>query len=172
MSGAKKDSKQNTNGAQQLLADLEKAQKEIADLTETSKRALADLQNYRKRIEQEKQEFAKFANVSLILEILPVVDNFERAMKHTPEALQNSEWLKGMEQVAQQLRGVLNKFGCVPIEDPTGKEMDPQKHEPLLTAPGKEHIVLEVLETGYQIGDKVIRPTKVKVGNGTDDGTS
>jgi len=156
------------SASSELEADLQRAQKDLADLTETSKRAMADLQNYRKRVEIEKQEFSKFANLSLILELLPVLDNFERASKHIPQELLKAEWIIGLLQVEQQIRGILNKFGCLPIENPVGKTLNPEQHEPLMTGPGEKDIVVEVFETGYKLGDKVIRPSKVKVGDGSE----
>lgn len=158
--------KAEENGLTDITTDLKRAQQEIAALTETSKRALADLQNYRKRVEGEKEEFSKFANLALILDLLPIVDNFARAFAHASEEMKSTEWYKGMKQIEQQLLGVLNKFGCVPIEDPTGKNLDPRQHQAIMTGAGKKDTVLEVFERGYRLGEKIIRPAKVKVGDG------
>lgn len=147
-----------------LRQDLEKAQQKIQELTEMSKRALADLANYKKRVEEERTSFAQFANLTLVLEILPVLDNFHRALQNLPEQLKESEWIKGILNIEKQLSDIIKKQGITEMPSPVGQLFDPYKHEAILEASGEKSVVLEELGKGYMLEDKVIRPAKVKVG--------
>lgn len=149
-----------------LQQELEQARQKIQELTEASKRALADLANYKKRVEEERASFIQFANLNFILEILPVLDNLDRALAHAPTELKDSEWIKGLSQIQQQLITVLKKHGITEMPSPIGQSIDPHRHEAVLQAPGAKDIILEVLDKGYMLGDKIIRPAKVKVGDG------
>lgn len=149
-----------------LLEDLEKANKQIQDLTETAKRAMADLQNYRKKTDEEKAQFVAFANVSLIFELLPILDSFGRAFANVPEEIKKTEWFKGTLQIEQQLVGLMKRQGVTEMESTVGKKVDMKFHEPITVGPGEKDVVTEEFEKGYMLGDKVIRPAKVRVGNG------
>lgn len=148
----------------QLQGDLEAANKQIQELTETAKRALADLQNYRRRVEEERTQFVQFANVALILELLPILDNFQRAFAQVPEEISKSDWFKGALAIEQQLVAVVKKQGVTEMQSQVGKKLDPKSHEAIATGPGGKDTVIEEFEKGYMLGDKVIRPAKVKVG--------
>lgn len=155
------------DGGAAAQSDLEVANKQIMDLTETAKRALADLQNYRKRVEEERVSFVQFANVGLILELLPVLDNFDRAFAAVPEEVSKTEWFKGALQIEKQLMSIVKKQGVTEMPSSLGQPLDAKKHEPLTTGPGAKDTIIEEFEKGYMLGDKVIRPAKVKVGDGT-----
>jgi molecular chaperone GrpE len=150
----------------QPKSELEEAQEKIADLTEVGQRALADLANFKRRVEQERSQFVKAANTGLILELLPILDNFQRAMDHVPEELQGNEWTKGIEQIEKQFVGAFERLGVQELEVKAGDELDVEKHEALMQEDGEKDTVLGVLEKGYILGDRVLRPAKVKVGNG------
>lgn len=154
------------NFPEKLQADLAAANEQIKELTLTAKRALADLQNYRKKVEEEKAGFAQFANLNLLMELIPILDNFNRAFSAVPAEIQNSNWFKGALQIEQQLAGVMRKQGVCELPSSVGKKVDPNLHEPVMTGPGEKDIVIEEFEKGYKIGDRVIRPAKVKVGDG------
>ncbi len=151
---------------EKLRQDLEQAQQKIQELTEMGKRALADLANYKKRVEEERAGFSKFAALSVILEILPVLDNFHLALAHMPPELQESEWVKGILGIEKQLSETIKKQGIEEMPSAVGQHFDPHKHEAVLQGPGEKDTVIEELNKGYMLGDKVIRPAKVKVGNG------
>lgn len=155
-----------TSDAAPLEADLAAANKQIQELTETAKRALADLQNYRKRITEERAQFVSFANVGLILELLPILDNFQRAFLHVPEEVEKTEWFKGALQIEQQLVALIRKQGVVEMSPSLGQKLDPKIHEAVATGLGEKDVIIEEFEKGYMLGDKVIRPAKVKVGDG------
>lgn len=151
------DQNQQNSGSQDL---------QIAELTETAKRALADLQNYRRRVEEERAVFVAFANVGLILELLPILDNFNRAFAQVPEEISKTEWFKGALQIEQQLASVIRKQGVMEMPPQIGKKLDPKIHEAVATGPGEKDVIIEEFEKGYLLGEKVIRPAKVKVGDG------
>lgn len=151
---------------EKLQADLTQAQERINELTETSKRAYADLSNYRRLVDQERAQYTAFANVSFIKEILPIADNFSRAFNHVPPEVAGTEWFKGMQQIANQMSAFLKKQGVEEIPTIIGMAVDPNIHEPLMTGPGKKDSVIEEFEKGYTLGGQVLRPAKVKVGSG------
>ncbi|MEK9132406.1 MAG: nucleotide exchange factor GrpE [Patescibacteria group bacterium] len=150
-----------------LEADLTEANKKVEEMTEAAKHALADLQNFRKKTEEEKNSFVAFANTSLILELLPVLDNFARAFAAVPEEILETDWFKGALQIEQQLMGIMRKQGVVEMESQVGKKADVRLHDALAAGSGEKEVVIEEFEKGYMLGDKVLRPAKVKVGDGT-----
>ena len=147
--------------------DLEEAKKEIDKLTDIAKRALADLENYRRRVDQERAQFIQFSNATLILAILPVLDNFHRAADHLPEDLKKNDWVNGIMQIEKQFDDVLKKIGLTEIDCVIGSHLDTMLYEAVLTAPGAQDSILQELEKGYMLGEKVLRPAKVKVGDGS-----
>ncbi len=145
-----------------LKGDADKA----AEFADKVLRLQADFENTRKRIEREKQDFIKFANEGIILELLNVLDDLERtvslaeAQKQDPQA-----FLKGIEMILVHLYEMLKEYGVKPIEA-EGKLFDPHYHEALMQAENKdlpEHTVVEELQKGYLLNERVIRTAKVKV---------
>ena len=146
-----------------LQTELEQTQVKLNEMANIAKRARADLQNYKRYTEEEKASFVTFANAELIGAILPALDNFDRAMKHDPK---DADWAKGVEQTYKQMLDTLEKRGLTPIQA-AGQKFDPKIHEALLTAPGEKDMVLEELEKGWMLGERVIKASRVKVGDGT-----
>jgi molecular chaperone GrpE len=128
-------------------------------------RAQADLINYKRRGEQEREESIKYANVNLILRILPVLDDFERAVISLPRELAGDAWVDGVKHIARKLRATLETAGVSAI-DAVGEPFDPRVHEAVSEAKGPEGIVLQEAEKGYRFLDRVVRPSKVIVGAG------
>ncbi len=128
----------------------------------------ADFVNARKRDEERAQEVLKFAKADLITQILPVLDTFDLAMrnKESWEALPK-DWRMGMESIQNQLLGVLTQNGVTKIEG-VGEAFDPNVHEAIDSVPvdaqEKDHTVVEVLQPGFSLHSKVLRPAKVRVG--------
>lgn len=148
-----------------LKEELTLAQEDVKDLTDKYLRSLADLDNQRKRTIKEKEETLKYANERLILEILPVLDNFERAIEAGEDSDNTKKLLDGVKLIFRQLSDVLQKEG-VRSFDSVGEKFDPYKHEAFLAIESKEHepsTILEEIEKGYILKDKVIRPAKVTV---------
>jgi molecular chaperone GrpE len=129
-------------------------------------RLQADFENTRKRIEREKQDFFKFANEGIVVELLNILDDLERTVEMAQSKHQDlSSFLKGVEMILAHLYEMLKEYGVKPIEA-EGKIFDPHYHEALMQVENKdlpEHTVVEELQKGYLLNDKVIRTTKVKV---------
>lgn len=133
----------------------------IAELTDTLQRTQAEFENYKKRVDKEKQEFVKYSKAELIQKLLPIIDTFEIALKSTDD---KEKFVKGMEIVYAQLISSLHAEGLKPIEA-LGKKFDPYLHEVMLKEKSEkdEGTVLEELQKGYMLNDKVLRHSKVKV---------
>ena len=146
---------------------IEKLKKEIAELEEQSLRDKAELVNYRKRKDEEVVRMLKYANEDLVKELLPTIDNLERALKLEEDAENDdvSKFLSGVKLIYCSTIATLEKYGVKAI-DGTNKLFDPTYHQAVMTdhvegvEPG---MVLEVLQKGYLLKDKVIRPAMVKV---------
>lgn len=136
-------------------------------LKDMAARAQADLQNAKERLHREAQDLRKFAIQSMLEKLLPVVDNFQRAFTHLPEELRDHDWVKGVQAVEQDFVRILAESGLAKI-DAVGQAIDPVKHEVLQAGPGEKDTVIEVFEEGYVLNDKVLRPAKVKAGDGSD----
>jgi molecular chaperone GrpE len=149
---------------QALTEAKEKAEANLAGW----QRAQADFINYKKRNEQEKQELSKFANSVLILNLLPVLDDFERAFSSIPPKVGKMSWLDGIRLIERKLWAVLEAQGVSPIKA-LGETFDPQFHEAVRQDKGKEGVVIEEVQKGYMIDNRVIRPAMVVVGNGEED---
>lgn len=137
----------------------------IKHLEEKVKLSQAELINYRKRKDEETSNMLKYANMDLILEILPVLDNFERALKMKSESPEFDKYTEGYKLLYSHLVDTLKKFGVEEIPA-LGLEFDPNVHEAMMIAADTEKendIVLEVLNKGYTLKGRVIRPAKVKV---------
>lgn len=126
----------------------------------------ADLENTRKRIEREKQEFIKFANEGMVLDLLNVLDDLERSVNLAETSKEDfPAFLKGVEMILAHLYEMLKEYGVKPIEA-EGKIFDPHYHEALMQAENKdlaEHTIVEILQKGYLIHERVLRTAKVKV---------
>jgi len=129
-------------------------------------RLQADFENTRKRLERDKQDFVKFANEGIILELLNILDDLERTVSLSQSQHQDlSAFLKGVEMILAHLYEMLKEYGVKPIEA-EGKIFDPHYHEALMQIEDKnmpEHTVLEEMQKGYLLNDRVIRTAKVRV---------
>lgn len=161
-----------------LSADLSAAgealaakDEELQQVREALARARADFSNFRRRTQQEQEEQAKFATALLVAEFLPILDNFERALETIPGELRFFSWLQGVDLVHQMARNVLEKRGLEPI-DTHEKPFDPNYHEVVMREgedDGSDVVVLEELQKGYVMHDRVLRPSLVKVGPPQED---
>ncbi len=131
-------------------------------------RAQADFINYKRRSEQEKEEISQFANAILMLNLLPVLDDLERAFTSIPPHLTRLSWVDGIRLIERKLQASLEAQGLSPIKA-KGEPFDPKLHEAAMYSKGKEGIVIEELQKGYKLHDRVIRPTMVVVGNGEEE---
>lgn len=127
------------------------------------KRAQADYQNLKKQSELEKLEMRKYAAANVIEEMIPVFDNFALAIKHCPEELSGNSWVQGILYIEQQWSQILSEQGVEVLTPKVGEDFDPKTQEALETAENGEGKVAEVVQNGYQLHDRVIRPARVKV---------
>jgi len=129
-------------------------------------RIQADFENTRKRMERDRQDFIKFANEGIIVELLNILDDLERTVELAQAHTQGlSNFLKGVEMILAHLYDLLKKHGVRPMEA-EGKIFDPNYHEALIQEENKdlpEHTIIEELQKGYLLNDRVIRTSKVKV---------
>lgn len=142
-------------------ADLEQ---QIAELTEALQRERADATNLRRRHEEQVAGLKNVIKASVIRELLPIVDNFERALKHVPDGLDDSEYIKGVQGIVKQFEKTLAEIGVTKIKT-VGEQFDPRFHEAVSMEDGEgaQEIVSEELQSGYQLGDEVIRHAMVRV---------
>lgn len=128
-------------------------------------RVQADFDNFRRRARTEKEDFAKYASLKLIEQLLPVVDNFDRALSSSKETKDFDSLVKGLEMTFRQIDQVLAQEGLKPIES-VGQPFNPEIHQAVMQVESDEHeegIVVEELQKGYMLKEKVIRPAMVKV---------
>lgn len=137
------------------------AEGRINDLTETLQRLQAEFENYKKRVEKEKQDCMAYAKAGVIIKLLPVLDSIELAIKNTGN---REDFTKGVEMIFAQIRSALKTEGLRPIEC-VNEKFDPYRHEVLLKQESEkeEDTVLEELQKGYMLGCMCLRPSKVKV---------
>ena len=128
-------------------------------------RAQADFLNYKRRAEQEKEEIGEWANSMLVLNLLPVLDDLERALASVPDELAEVSWVDGIRLIERKFRSALEAQGLSPVPA-LGEPFDPNLHEAVMQAKGKEGLVVGELQKGYKWHNRVIRPAKVAVGNG------
>ncbi len=141
--------------------ELENLNNKIKELTDSLQRLQAEFENYRKRVEKEKQDFIKYSSQGLILKLLPIVDSFEIALKNHED---KDKFLEGMNLIFSQFYSILEKEGLKQI-NPLGEKFDPDKHEVLMCdkSDNLNNTITEVLQKGYIVNDKVIRHAKVKI---------
>ncbi len=130
-------------------------------------RSQADFANYKRRVEGELREIGCTSNANLVVNLLPVLDDLERALSSVPEDLAEVSWVDGIALIERKLRGTLESMGLSTIEA-VGEPFDPNVHEAVMQAKGEEGIVVQELEKGYKFHDRIIRPTKVVVGSGEE----
>jgi len=155
--GADDGGKKQEDGASETAGS-----KEDEELNAKYLRLAADFQNYKRRVEKERSDIYAYANEKLVVELLDVIDNFERALEHSGE---NESFAEGMNMIFKQFKGVLEKSGVEEIIA-TGEPFDPNYHHAVLTGSSAEHEsgnVIQVLQKGYLLNKKVIRPSMVKV---------
>ncbi|MGE3340387.1 MAG: nucleotide exchange factor GrpE [Candidatus Altimarinota bacterium] len=151
--------------------EFEKLQEEIEALKQANEeaqtkalRALADLQNARRRMEEEKASFAAFAGQSLVLKVLEIYENYHRLLEHKPEGIAEGEWLKGLELIDQQFQSFLEQQGVKKLEVKSGEMINPEHHEAVMSGEGADGQILEVFSPGYEMKGRIIKTAKVKVG--------
>ena len=151
-----------------LTVDAEREQwaAEKAELHDRLLRTQAEFQNFRRRVDKERSEFLSYASTEAVRALLPVLDDFERALKmETPGPETSAEYVKGIELIYQRLYEALKKLGLEPIVS-TGQPFDPNIHhavEMMETEEAADHMVLDEFQRGYNFKGRLLRPAMVKV---------
>ncbi len=148
-----------------LEHDLDSLKCKLQEVEDRVLRSQAELENYRKRVRRERDEERQYAGLPLLRDLLPVVDNIERAIAAAEQADQASGLLEGFRMVASLLSSILAQHHCQPI-DAAGASFDPHLHEAISQQPSQEHpdgTVLHVTQIGYTLHDRVVRPSQVVV---------
>lgn len=142
----------------------EELAQENADLTEALQRERADVMNIRRRHDEQMAQLRSSVKAGVVGELLPAIDNLERALKHAPKDIEGHEYVKGVSGVVKQFEKTLADLGVSKIKT-VGEAFDPNIHEAVsMEDDGGEHeVVAEELQSGYVLGDEVIRPAMVKV---------
>jgi molecular chaperone GrpE len=146
---------------------METIQAELEETKDKYLRLYAEFENYRKKVQKDKEELIRYSNESLIYELLPVIDNLEMALKHTDE---KESLIKGVENTLREMLRTLQKFGLSPI-DAIGKPFDPNYHHAMSQIERDDvdnNTVVEELRRGYLYNEKVIRPSLVTVSKKTE----
>lgn len=154
-------------GKEDLNKALEEEKTRVEKYLGNWQRAEADFDNYRKRVEQEKGDIVRFSNTSLILNLLPVLDDMERAFKSLPDKLGHMTWTDGIRLIQRKLQATLEAQGVSEIKA-VGESFDPAVHEAVAQGAGEEGKIVEELQKGYKLHGRVIRPAYVVVGKGTE----
>ncbi len=145
---------------------LESALKDAAENRDRWMRAVADLENYKKRSLQERSKLLKYKNEELLRDLVAIVDNLERALGHSSEAGRNDPLVEGVAMTANMFRGILQKHGVTEIKA-LGETFDPHLHEAIARIPcpknGRPNQVVQEVEKGYMYQDRLLRPSKVVV---------
>ncbi len=136
-------------------------------------RAVADFDNYRKRVVREKEELARFTSERVVAALLPALDNLERAIEAAQaHGAENSSLLEGITQVYNQFRRTLMEFGLQEVIAGAGQPFDPNLHEAVSQVDSAAHAeghVIEQLQRGYKLADRLLRPARVVVSKGSPD---
>lgn len=139
-------------------------EQKIAELTEALQRERADVINVRRRHDEQTANLKTIVRAGVVRDLLPVIDNFERALKHVPEDLKTNEYIKGVQGVVKQFEKTLEDIGVHRIKT-VGEVFDPVLHEAVSMedGDGSTEVVSEELQAGYKIADEIIRHAMVRV---------
>jgi molecular chaperone GrpE len=146
-----------------VAAERDQLKTEIADLQDRLLRRQAEFENYRRRVDRDRSDFLQYAGTEVVREILPVLDDFERALKTESS---DAGYRKGVELIYQRLIETLKRIGLEPIESTIGNEFDPNLHQAVVryeTEEAPDNSILEEFQRGYNFKGKLLRPAMVRV---------
>jgi molecular chaperone GrpE len=158
-----------TADGEALLAKYRELEDELSESQERVLRAVADAENFKKRLQREKEEQTRYANESFMRELLPVVDNLERALEHSEAGADQGGLVEGLNMTLKGFLDTLTRFGCSPVEA-AGKPFDPNFHEAVSQEESADHepnTVLRELQKGYVLKERLLRPAMVLVSKRT-----
>jgi len=151
-----------------LQEQVEALRSEATENLDKYRRAMAEFSNYRKRQERDREQQTVRLKMDVLRQLLPLLDDFGRAMEIMPEELSGGSWAQGIELIERKLRNILDSAGVEPIEA-LGKPFDPTYHAALMQMESDEYpagTVMFVLEKGYLLQGQVLRPARVQVSSG------
>ena len=144
----------------------EDLEQQLGELTLDLQRTRADFENYRKRVEAEKQSAYEMGQAKSVMKLLPVIDTIERATANVPEELADNAWVKGVTSLTKQLDKQLKEIGLEKIDSKPGVSFNPELHQAIQfdeEAEGEKEVIAEELRAGYTLNGSVIRDAMVKV---------
>jgi molecular chaperone GrpE len=147
-----------------LEAQLEEERSKAQSYMANWQRAAADYQNFKRRVEQEREELGRLASAALIINMLPLVDDIERALQNVDTRLAGLTWVDGIRLIHRKFQALLEMNGVEEIEA-DGASFDPTVHEAVMFGEGEDGKVTSVVQKGYKLGGRVLRPAMVVVGN-------
>lgn len=156
--------KKPTNKVKMPKVDQAGLLEQVNDLTVALQRERADSMNLRRRHDEQVAGLKNSVKADVVKDLLPIIDNFERALKHAPEDLESNDYIKGVQNIVKQFEKTLSGIGVTRI-DTVGASFNPHEHEAVSMEEGDglEEIVCEELQSGYKVGDEVIRHAMVRV---------
>jgi len=160
-----KSMKTKEDESKKSLKQLDKLEQEAAENLAGWQRAKADYENLKKQSESERQEFVKYANGNLIMELLPIYDNFKLAFGSVPEENHNNPWMIGLQHIMKQMKDFLEANGVEEIKT-DGEKFDPELHEAVESIADLEKEdgqIVRTIKSGYRLRDKIIQAAKVVV---------
>ncbi|MDP2719935.1 MAG: nucleotide exchange factor GrpE [Dehalococcoidia bacterium] len=161
------DETEELSGGEGLQKTLEAEKTRAQQYLYNWQRAEADLLNLKKRSEQEKQEAIRYGNSAMVLNLLSVMDDLERALEAAPSGTDDSGWVEGVKLIYKKLQTVMENQGVSPIKA-VGENFDPALHEAVMYQEGEENRVLAEVRKGYRLNDRVIRASMVIIGKGLE----
>jgi len=171
-SGTRAEVRELERQLDEARAQVKAAEERAQENLDRWQRAQADLVNYRRRTQFDREQELKFAGLPLITEMLRIFDGFDRAWKSLPVALRNLSWIEGIWMLDQQFQEIVRRTGLTRI-DQVDQPFDPRLHDAIATEPGEgDPYVLEVFQAGYELHDRVVRPALVKAGPRQESGPS
>ena len=151
---------------EELQARIAQLEKEAAEYKDQWLRSAADFKNFKRRTDQERADLIRGASAGLLLKLLPVVDDLDRALNSVTPDVASTPWFSGFKLIPQKLQMILESEGVLPIAA-LGEDFDPNLHEAVIyekAGEGQEGKIIADLQKGYKLRDRVLRPTMVKVG--------
>jgi len=162
-------SKEDQDGVGDLLAQIDQLQQELQAQKDKALRAVADLDNYRRRVAREKEDLRKRAEGEVIEDLLPALDNFQIGLDHAAKAANAADVAKGFEFIVTQISQILEQRGLTQIAPQPGDEFDHHQHDAVGHEASEDigdHCIIKVMRPGYQLGERLLRPASVVVSSG------
>ena len=148
-----------------VKAAWDASERKAVEYLEGWQREKAEFSNYKKRVNRDREQFQKDSVGRVVRNYLPIIDDLERALKDRPQNGEGQTWAEGIELIYRKMVNILENDGVTPIEA-AGEMFDPNLHEAVARVPSPAHEsdqIIDVLQTGYMVGDRVLRPTRVAI---------